>query len=50
MEFRMLTEKWMNNLIKQANLISGVAEKHRFQFFQKIYCQQDGLVGEISKD
>jgi hypothetical protein len=45
--FCALTEKWMNNLIKQANLISGVAEKHRFQFFQKMYYQLDALVGEI---
>lgn len=41
--FCTLTENWMNNLIKQANLISGVAEKHRFQFFQKMYCQMETL-------
>ena len=46
--FCCLTEKWMNNLIKQANLISGVAEKHRFQFFQKMYCQLDALCTEIN--
>lgn len=43
-EFCLLTENWMNNLIKQANLISGVAEKYRFQYFKKIYCQLDELV------
>ena len=48
--FCVLTEKWMNNLIKQANLISGVAEKHRFQFFQKMYSQLDMLAKEIGKE
>ena len=47
--FCTLTENWMNNLIKQANLISGVAEKHRFQFFQKMYCQLDALIVVIEK-
>jgi hypothetical protein len=45
-----LTEKWMNNLIKQATLISGVAEKHRFQFFQKMYCQLDKLTASIKME
>lgn len=30
-------EQWMKNLIKKSTLISGVAEKQRFQFFNKIY-------------
>lgn len=45
-----LTEKWMNNLIRQANLISGVAEKQRFQFFQKLYSQLDALSDSIERD
>jgi hypothetical protein len=49
-EFCNLTDYWMNNLIKQANLISGVAEKHRFQFFQKMYVQLDNLVTMIEKE
>ena len=32
-----------------SNLISGVAEKHRFQFFQKMYCQLDALIVVIEK-
>lgn len=48
--FCKLTEKWMNNLMKQANLISGVAEKHRFQFFHKMYSQLDALVNLIEAD
>jgi len=31
-----MTEKWVSGLIKKSNLISGVAEKQRLQFFQKI--------------
>ena len=30
-----MTDKWLKGLIKKSNLISGVAEKQRFQFFQK---------------
>lgn len=30
-------EHWMKNLIKKSTLISGIAEKQRFQFFNKIY-------------
>jgi hypothetical protein len=44
-----LTERWMNNLIKQSNLISGVAEKYRFQFFQKEYAKLDALHSLIEK-
>jgi hypothetical protein len=48
--FCSLTEKWMNTIIRQSNLISGVAEKHRFQFFQKMYCQLDALKIIIEKE
>ncbi len=42
-EFCDLSESWMKNLIRQANLISGVAEKYRFQFFKKMFSQLDSL-------
>ncbi|MCK9424252.1 MAG: helix-turn-helix domain-containing protein [Bacteroidales bacterium] len=48
--FCRLTENWMENLIKQANLISGVAEKHRFLFFKKMFSQLDALAQEIKKE
>ncbi|MEI6455734.1 MAG: hypothetical protein WCO93_05555 [bacterium] len=49
-EFCLLSETWMKNLIKQANLISGVAEKYRFQFFKKMYNQLDTLIRLIEKE
>ena len=30
-------EHWMKNLIRKSTLISGISEKQRFQFFNKIY-------------
>jgi hypothetical protein len=30
-------EHWTKNLIKKSTLISGIAEKQRFQFFSKAY-------------
>ena len=45
--FNTLTEKWMSNLIRQANLISGVGEKQRFRFFQTLYNQLDDLTHTI---
>lgn len=48
--FAALTEKWMNNLIRQASLISGVAEKQRFQFFRKIYGQLELLSDSIENE
>jgi len=35
-QFFDMTEKWVKGLIKKSNLISGVAEKQRLQFFQKM--------------
>lgn len=37
------TEVWMNNLIKKSTLISGVSEKLRYQFFNKMYLAIDKL-------
>jgi len=40
-------EHWMKNLIKKSTLISGVAEKQRFQFFNKIYKGIDSAIERI---
>jgi hypothetical protein len=48
-EFCSLTEKWMSNLIKQSNLISGIGEKYRFQYFQKMHTQLEALTELIEK-
>ncbi len=40
-------EHWMKNLIKKSTLISGIAEKQRFQFFNKIYKNIDASIERI---
>lgn len=40
-------EHWMKNLIKKSTLISGIAEKQRFQFFNKIYKAIDQSIEKI---
>lgn len=40
-------EHWMKNLMKKSTLISGVAEKQRFQFFNKIYKGIDLAIEKI---
>ena len=40
-------EHWMKNLIKKSTLISGISEKHRFQFFNKIYKAIDLAIERI---
>lgn len=40
-------EHWMKNLIKKSTLISGVAEKQRFQFFNKTYKSIDLAIERI---
>lgn len=40
-------EQWMKNLMKKSTLISGVAEKQRFQFFNKIYKSIDTSMERI---
>lgn len=40
-------EHWMKNLIKKSTLISGIAEKQRFQFFNKIYKSIDVSIERI---
>jgi plasmid maintenance system antidote protein VapI len=41
------TEMWLNNLIKKSIPISGVSEKHRYQFFKNAYNQIDELIERI---
>ncbi len=36
-EFCEETEHWVKNIVKKSTLMSGVAEKQRFQFFSKMY-------------
>jgi hypothetical protein len=43
------TEEWLSSLIKRSTLISGIAEKQRYQFFKKAYKQIDDLIGKILK-
>lgn len=40
-------EHWMKNLSKKSTLISGIAEKQRFQFFNKIYKAIDVSIEKI---
>ncbi len=44
------TESWINNLKKKSNLISGVSEKQRFQFFNRIKTQLQALETRIRND
>jgi hypothetical protein len=37
------TELWLKNLIQKSNLISGVAEKHRYRYFKHI----DGILNKL---
>jgi hypothetical protein len=44
------TESWLNNLMRKSTLISGVAEKQRYQFFKNIYEKIESVVNEIEKE
>ena len=46
-EFCEETEHWVKNIIKKSTLISGVAEKQRFQFFNKLYKNIDNSLDRI---
>jgi len=46
-EFCEETEHWVKNIIKKSTLISGVAEKQRFQFFNKLYKNIDNCIDRI---
>jgi len=43
------TEIWLNNLIKTSTLISGVSEKHRYQFFKNNLKKVENLISKISE-
>jgi transcriptional regulator with XRE-family HTH domain len=49
-EFCEETEHWIRNLEKKSTLISGVAEKQRYQFFTKMYNQLDAYINAIKAD
>jgi hypothetical protein len=49
-EFCDATERWIQNLIKKSNLISGVSEKQRFQFFNRMKSQLGLLEKNIRED
>ena len=44
------TEKWIDNLKKKSNLISGVSEKQRYQFFNRIKAQLANMEKRIRED
>lgn len=48
--FSQETDLWLNNLLKKSNLISGVAEKQRYQFFKQINDQLQKLKDKIDND
>ena len=43
------TERWLDQIISKSTLISGVSEKTRNQFFNKIFSQIDNLIDKINK-
>ncbi len=45
-----ITEGWLNNIIRKSNLISGVSEKQRYQFFKNIYSRIDQLMSNIQNE
>lgn len=44
------TEIWFNNFIKTATLISGVSEKHRYQFFKNNLKKIETLLAKIEAE
>jgi hypothetical protein len=49
-EFCEETENWLKNLEKRSSLISGIAEKLRFQFFNKMLNTIDTYIDTIARD
>ena len=43
-------DDWMENLIKKSVLISGVSEKMRYQFFNKIFNKLNALKRGIEEN
>jgi len=48
-EFCEETEHWVKNIVKKSTLISGVAEKQRFKFFNQMYKTIDACYERVSK-
>lgn len=48
-EFCEETEHWIRNLEKKSTLISGVAEKQRYQFFSAMYKNIDSFIEKIKQ-
>lgn len=44
------TDLWLKNLIRKSNLISGVAEKQRYQYFKRIENMMKKLRDKIEND
>jgi hypothetical protein len=49
-EFCDETDHWIKNLVKKSTLISGVAEKQRYQFFNKIRTNIENCVKRIENN
>ncbi|MBK7819266.1 MAG: hypothetical protein IPJ60_18325 [Sphingobacteriaceae bacterium] len=47
-EFCEETEHWVKNIIKKSTLISGVAEKQRYQFFNKLNTAIDNCEARLN--
>jgi hypothetical protein len=43
-------EHWLKNLEKKSTLISGVAEKQRYRFFNKMYKHVDDLMAQFAAE
>jgi len=44
------TDQWLKNLIKKATLISGISEKHRYQFFKMKYLMIEKLKEKVKSN
>ncbi len=44
------TDQWLKNLIRKSNLISGVAEKNRYRFFNHIFSNLNKLIKKIEHE
>ena len=47
-EFCEETEHWVHNLERKSNLISGVSEAQRYQFFNTMFKSIDSFIDKIS--
>ncbi len=48
-EFCEESEHWVKNIIKKSNMISGVSEKQRFQFFNLMHSNIDQCMARLQK-